>query len=239
MEAFAAELRGCLGEPDGASVGPTDQTLVVPGAPRRGRPRRRTRAQRAPMERPSIWPLILLLAGLAILAGIFAAVFAFTGSPTKFTSAFHKATGGGSSSGGGQAVHLSGISGYDPMGDGGEHNDVAGQATDGNQSTYWYTEHYSSANFGNLKSGVGLVLDAGSAKKLKQLTVKSDTPGFTAKIEFGQSATGPFTAVSGSQTVGGSTTFSLHGSPARYYVIWITQLPSGDVAHVNEATAKN
>src|SRR5689334_1372972 len=85
MEAFAAELRAALGEPDGAPGGPMDQTLVVPGS------RRRRRRPRPPMERPSIWPLILLLAGLAVLAGIFAAVFALTGSPTKFGPAIRKA----------------------------------------------------------------------------------------------------------------------------------------------------
>ena len=237
MEAFAAELRACLAEPDGASVGPSDQTLVVPG--QRRRPRRRPRRPpRAPMERPSVWPLILLLAGLAVLAGVFAAVFALTGSPTKFSSAVHKAgVGGGSSSGG--PVQLSGVTGYDPQGDGGEHNDSASNATDGEGSTYWQTEHYGSSSFGGLKNGVGLVLDAGKSKKLKQLTVGSDTPGFTAVIKDSQSSSGPFAPVSSSQTVRSRTVFSLKGSAARYYVIWITALPPDGVAHVNEVTAKS
>jgi eukaryotic-like serine/threonine-protein kinase len=234
MEEFAAELRACLAEPDGASVGPSDQTLVVPGPRRRRRPRR---APRAPMERPSIWPLILLLAGLAVLAGIFATVFALTGSPTKFVPAVRKATGGGS---GGKAVHLSGANGYDPQGDGSEHNESASLATDGQASTYWQTEHYGSSSFGGLKNGVGLVVDAGTSRKLTKLTVTSDTPGFTAKIESGQSSSGPFsTTVSSAQTVGSRTVFSISGAAARYYVIWITQLPSAGVAHINEVTAKS
>jgi hypothetical protein len=185
------------------------------------------------MERPSIWPLILLLAGLAVLAGI----FALTGSPTKFVPAVRKATGGGSSSGG--AVRLSGMTGYDPQGDGGEHNESASQATDGQASTNWRTEHYSSSSFGGLKDGVGLVLDAGKSQKLTQLTVTSDTPGFTAKVESGQSESGPFASVSSAQTVGSRTVFSIKGAAARYYVIWITQLPSGGLAHINEVTAKS
>ena len=236
MEAFAAELRAALAEPDGASAGPMDQTLVVPGPRRRRRPRRRPRT---PMERPSIWPLILLLAGLAVLAGIFAAVFAFTGSPTDFQGAIHKAGVGGGKTSGGKLVHLTGMTGYDPQGTGGEHDSSGQLATDGNGTTYWQTEHYGSSSFGGLKDGVGLVLDAGSAKKLKQLTVKSDTPGFTAIIKSGRSETGPFAAVSASQTVGSSTTFSLRGSAAQYYLIWITELPSEGVAHVNEVTAKS
>jgi hypothetical protein len=190
------------------------------------------------MERPSVWPLILLLAGLAVLAGVFAAVFALTGSPTKFSSAVHKATGG-SGTGGGRPVHLSGMTGYDPQGDGGEHNESAANATDGQASTYWQTEHYGSSSFGGLKHGVGLVLATNMSKKLAKLTVSSDTPGFTAVIKAGQSSNGPFTPVSSSQSVGSHTAFSLHGPAARYYVIWITALPSAGVAHVNEVTAKS
>jgi serine/threonine-protein kinase len=236
MEEFAAELRACLAEPDGVGAGPTDRTLVVSG--QRRRPRRRPRRRRrAPMERPSVWPLIVLLAGLAVLAGIFAAVFALTGSPTKFVPAVRKATGGGN--GGGGPVHLSGVTAYDPQGDSGEHNESVALATDGHASTYWRTQRYGSSSFGGLKDGVGLVLDAGKSQKLEQLTVSSDTPGFTAKIEAGQSSTGPFsTTVSTAQSVGSRTVFSIKGAAARYYVIWITELPSGGVAHVNEVTAK-
>jgi serine/threonine protein kinase len=236
MEEFAAELRACLAEPDGVGAGPTDRTLAVSGQRRRPRrsPRRR---RRAPMERPSVWPLIVLLAGLAVLAGIFAAVFALTGSPTKFVPAVRKATGGGN--GGGGPVHLSGVTAYDPQGDSGEHNESVALATDGHASTYWRTQRYGSSSFGGLKDGVGLVLDAGKSQKLEQLTVSSDTPGFTAKIEAGQSSTGPFsTTVSTAQSVGSRTVFSIKGAAARYYVIWITELPSGGVAHVNEVTAK-
>ncbi len=187
------------------------------------------------MERPSIWPLILLLAGLAVLAGIFAAVFALTGSPTKFSSAVHKAGVGDGST----VVRFADVTAYDPPpGDGQEHNPEAGNAIDGKAGTYWQTQQYSSSNFGNLKDGVGLVLDSGKSQKLTQLTLTSDTAGFTAIIKSSQSSTGPFAPVSGAEMVGSRTTFSLHGAAARYYLVWITSLPSGGVAHVNEVTAK-
>jgi hypothetical protein len=38
--------------------------------------------------------------------------------------------------------------------------------------------------------------------------------------------------------VAGRTTFTLNGAKARYYVLWITRLPSGGVARVNEVTAR-
>jgi len=226
MDAFATELQGCLGAADGS--GAEEQTVVV-SPPRR-------RRQRAPSgERPSIWPLILLLAGLAVLAGIFAAVFAFTGSPTKF---IEKVGGGGG--GGSHPVRLTGLSGFDPDGTGGEHDDTAKLATDGLQGTYWRTEQYSGSNFGGLKPGVGLLLDACSAKKLSKLTVTTDTPGFTAQIKAGSSPSGPFTTpVSGSLPASQTTTFSIHGSAAQYYVVWITNLGSNSAVHVNEVTAKS
>jgi hypothetical protein len=73
--------------------------------------------------------------------------------------------------------------------------------------------------------------------RLGSLTVTTDTPGYTAKILAGDSASGGFADDSSSETVGASTTFHLNSATARYYVVWITALPPGDVAHVNEATA--
>jgi serine/threonine-protein kinase len=232
MEAFAAELEACLAQPEANGAGPGDQTLVVAPAPAPAK--RRRRADRPPAQRPSVWPLILLLAGLAVLAGIFAIVFAFTGSPTNFSGAVHKAGLGKTAAS--KPVRLVGVASYDPQGDNHvEHPERVQFAADGNQATYWETEHYSG---GLNKSGVGVVLDAGKTRKLSQITVTTGTNGFTAEIQAGSSAGGPFTAVSGSQVVNGKAVFKLHGSAARYYVVWITDLGSNSSAQVNEVTAK-
>jgi serine/threonine-protein kinase len=218
MDELCAELSACLG-PETAASGA--QTMVVPG---RKRPRRRQRPPRPPAGRPSIWPLILLLAGLAVLAGILAAVFAFTDSDLVGKK---KTTSTAST-----PIRFSSATAYDPYGDQSEHDPQARNATDGNAGTYWNTEHYSG---GLGKPGVGLVLDVGSAKRLSRLVVRSDTPGFTAKIESGSSASGPFAAVSSSQDVGGNTTFTLKDEPARqYYVVWITDLGSNSSVEINE-----
>jgi eukaryotic-like serine/threonine-protein kinase len=227
MEAFAAELQASLAEPHNGA-GPSDETIVVA-------PRRRKRPPRAPVERPSVWPLILLLAGLAVLAAIFAAAFAFNG-PRK--AIIGNLPGGGSSSSSGKAVHLAGLTGYDPFGTGGEHDQDARLATDGQQGTFWETENYRSPLSAIGKPGVGLLLDAGRTRKLSQLTVTSTTPGFTALIEAGASPSGRLKHVSDSQTVGTSTKFTLHGADARYYVVWITDLGQNTQVHVNEVTAR-
>jgi hypothetical protein len=143
--------------------------------------------------------------------------------------------GGGTAAGG--AVSLRGVGIWDPPpGDGSEHGSDAPKATDGDQSTYWPTETYASApSLG--KPGVGLVLDAGRTVDLRRLTVTTDTPGFTALIQAGDSESGPFHDVSAEQTVETETTFDLTDARARYFVFWITSAPPGGSAHVNEVTA--
>jgi hypothetical protein len=99
-------------------------------------------------------------------------------------------------------------------------------------STSWETEHYTTAAFGNLKRGVGLVLDAGAPVRLGTIVVRTGTPGFKAMVKAGDSPAGPFVKdASSTRTVDGRTTFDLHLTAThRYYVIWITtltQIPDG------------
>src|SRR4051812_46280777 len=217
MGELCAELGACL-SPETAGSGA--QTMVVS--------RRQRRAARPPAARPSIWPLILLLAGLAVLAGILAAVFAFTDPGGLFSNLVGKkkaavVTG---------PAHFTRATAYDPYGDNSEHDPQAGNAIDGDAGTYWNTEHYDGGL--RTKRGVGLVVGLAAPEKLSRLVVRSNTPGFTAKIESGASPTGPFTPVSSSQEVGGNTTFALKGSAAQYYVVWITNLGSNSSVEVEE-----
>jgi hypothetical protein len=134
------------------------------------------------------------------------------------------------------AIHLRGVTAYDPQGSppGQEHNDQAKNATDGNPSTFWPTEHYNGARLN--KSGVGVVLDAGRSVRPKTITVTTDTPGFTAQIQAGDSEGGPFRSISRLQQVGKTTTFHLLGG-GRYFVVWITALGGYNSVHVNEVRA--
>jgi hypothetical protein len=229
MEDFCNELNTCLADPGTAD--PAAETMVV--APQRG-PRRRRREPRRPEERPSVWPLIMLLAGLAVLAGILAAVFTFTDSTQKIASLAHRAGVPGGGAAPTKPVQLSAVTAFDPYGDQQEHDSSASLATDGDQATAWSTEHYLSFT----KPGVGLVLDAGSALKVTKLTLSTDTPGFTAQIQSGSSQSGPFTRVSGPKPAAGTTQFTLNGTPAQYYVIWITDLGPNDHVDINEVSAR-
>jgi serine/threonine-protein kinase len=234
MEAFEQELRRCLGELD------TEQTAVVPpqAAPRAPPPpsyvpyppERRSRSGRRR------W-LALFAAVLLGLAAIVAGVIGLGGGGKHPSSS--GGGGGGGTASSGAPVSLVGVTSYDPQGNGDEHSSTAPAATDGNPSTSWYTETYNTPNFGGLKDGVGLVLDAGSPVAVKSLTVTTPTPGFQASVMTGDAQGGPFTSDSATQTVDGTTTFDLSGSSARFYVLWITQLPPGGKAEVSEITARS
>jgi tRNA A-37 threonylcarbamoyl transferase component Bud32 len=216
MTAFCRELEACLHELRSGDAG--SATVVLP-PPRRRRPARRRRAR---------LPLLLVVAGLAVLATALAVDLTRSNSPGP----------GKAGAGTTAAVHLSGVTAFDPYGDGSEHNADAPKATDGSEATFWETQHYHSSFAALGKPGVGLVLDAGKSVTLHELNVATDTPGFAATIRAGDRATGPFHDVSGSQTVETRTTFTLHDATARYFVVWITSLPPGsDSAHVNEVTA--
>jgi serine/threonine-protein kinase len=216
MDELARELRQTLAEmaePDAERTFIRPSPVLRESAPRRVRtsPRRR-------------WPLYALLALLAV-AAIVAGVLGLGGSKDGGKTATQPPSGG--------PVSLSAVTAYDPQGSGGEHDSEAPNATDGNPSTFWTTEHYRSFT----KSGVGLVLDAGRDTKLKSVTVTSDTPGFTASILGGASSSGPFSSDSSSHVISSRTTFTLDGHSARYYVVWITNLGGNVAVHVNEAKA--
>jgi eukaryotic-like serine/threonine-protein kinase len=220
MDELCAELSASVEDETQASGA---QTMIVAPRPHRAR---------AARERPTVGPIALLLGGLIVLAGVLAALFAFTDATEKI------GVGGGGKKKAAATlvpVPLAGVGAYDPDGDNAEHDSAAGNATDGNAATYWSTEHYSG---GLNKDGVGLVLRASGGKRVSRLTVTSGTPGYTALIESGSSPSGPFSRVSKPQQVGRTTTFTLGGGSGPYYVVWITDLGPNESAQVDEVTAR-
>jgi hypothetical protein len=212
MADFCRELEANLAEAQGG-------TVVLPAPPQRARAPRRQGA--------NPWPIIIALLALIAIGGVIAYL------ATRDNGGASSTTGGG----GGSVPALKAIGAYDPFGTGGENDDRAKYATDSNPSTYWETERYYDAPRLN-KSGVGLVLDATKVVQLHQFGVVTATPGFTAVIRAGDSATNFPDTVSSSQTVGGTATFTIVGKPHRYYLLWITRLgPSYRTAQINEVKA--
>jgi eukaryotic-like serine/threonine-protein kinase len=225
MDAFAAELEACLHE---LQAGDADPNATVLRAPSRRSPARRPARRQRPV---SPGPVLVSLLALAALAVIVVAAIAVQHDAASVLP-------GVSVGNSGTPVSLSADTAYDPNGDGGEHDSEAPNATDGNPATYWRTDRYATQDFGGLKDGVGLVLNApGGAVALKTVTVTSDTSGFTAVVKAGNSAEAA-QADSDPKTVGTQTTFELNGLSGSVYVLWITRLPVGRTVHVNEVTAK-
>ena len=218
MNAFVDELQACLAEVDPAG----DQATMIqrrPSAQKRARrPGRRKRRLGG-----VLWPIAAVLAVLAVAALAALGALALRDDSDDPQAAPPRPIG------------LTGIGSYDPPpGDNSEHDDEAGLATDGDLSTFWSTENYR-AGLG--KPGVGLVLDAGDTVEPSTMTVTTDTPGFTAEIQAGDSPEGPWETVSQSRTIQNRHRYTLEDAEARYFLLWITEIDSGS-KHVNEVTAR-
>jgi serine/threonine-protein kinase len=215
MDAFAAELEACLAELDRGDDADATMVIASSAAASGAKPRRR---------KVSRWPIVIGVLALVAIAAIVIGLLAIPGTnengPPPATT----------------RVALTGITSFDPYGDNKtENSGAAPNVTDGNQATYWSTEHYNDAPSLD-KPGVGVVVDAGTVVQLTRLIVVTDTPGFKAQIKATNTEGGTTENVSAVKVVGATTSFVISSSgPKRYYVIWITRLPQDrSYAHVNE-----
>jgi len=150
---------------------------------------------------------------------------------------------------GSTAIRISTAQPYDPPpGDGTENDETAGNANDRRPDTSWTTEGYNSASFGQLKDGVGLVLDLGSARRARELDLSLTTAGadFTLYAADTEDAIPPTLAdgwreVGSEQDAARDVTVDLPGDAHRYYLVWFTSLPSDGArfrAGISEASFK-
>jgi hypothetical protein len=132
---------------------------------------------------------------------------------------------------------------FDPGGDGQPENDQdVPLAYDGDPATAWSTlEYRGSPAFGNLKDGVGLLLDLGGAQELGGVTLTSITPGATVEIRTGDTAAGALDGfdLATDGTIEGETALAFDEPvTARYVLVWVTGLVqseggfSGDIAEI-------
>lgn len=124
---------------------------------------------------------------------------------------------------------------FDPESqDGTENPEKVGDSYDGDPGTYWLTSKYiGRPNFGNLKSGVGVIYDLGKAQQVSQL-----------KVDFIGKTSASFLAapksVNGMPTSLGSFSKVTSGSgehlnlkakkpiKTRFVLLWLTKLPLSD-----------
>ncbi|MFF3502153.1 protein kinase family protein [Streptomyces sp. NPDC003247] len=127
-------------------------------------------------------------------------------------------------------IAISGAQDFDPFGDGSEKPSDIGKAYDDSTSTYWQTDYYQGAAFGNLKEGLGIILDLGKAQRVEKVTVafvgETSVQLLTAPEDADSAPTDfrDYTKVA----QGTGTTVTLQPTQAvqsRYLLVWLTKLP--------------
>ena len=228
MNAMLADLEAAL-EVEVARSGTagSEATSVLESVPQR---RKVLTSRRAPIAG-------LLLVLLATAAALLIAALTGGGGSTPASGG----GGGGGSVPSGSVINIDNATAFDPEGDppGEENNDQTQFAIDGNPTdTGWSTETYYTSPDLNTdgKSGVGLILNTGSAVAARKMTISSEATGWTAMI-YGAGSGPPsdsppgngWVALSDSITVDSSSQAVDLNATARsqYYLIWITKLASG------------
>ena len=112
-------------------------------------------------------------------------------------------------------------------------------------STAWSTVTYrGSAAFGNLKSGLGILYDLGSAQPLAGVTVTSPVPGATVEVRTADEPAGDLDgfAPAASGTLEETSELAFDDAvEARYVLLWITGLVAdgdGFTAQIGEVTVR-
>jgi hypothetical protein len=118
-----------------------------------------------------------------------------------------------------------------PQGDFGEAEGIS-NLIDGKASTFWKTAQYKGAKLGNLKPGLGIILDLGGTHEVKTVTINFDHPGVTFQLRDGNQTPSSqptdinaySTVVAPSQTTTDATTTVTLSKPVttKYLVLWLT-----------------
>jgi hypothetical protein len=118
---------------------------------------------------------------------------------------------------------------FDPFGTNGEDHADVGKAIDGDRSTAWSTEQY--VNFQRDKPGVGLVLDLGATRTVRNVNVVAGEAGWGGEIYVADQPAPTLAGWGAPHDPGGDLpaehVFTLgSGAKGRYVLLWITQLPA-------------
>jgi hypothetical protein len=108
----------------------------------------------------------------------------------------------------------------------GDNPDLAHLAVDGSAGSAWHTDWYTSANFGNLYSGTGLLVDLGHPATITGVRISlGSAPGAALELRAGPSPSALRTVAS-ENGVSGLLNLRLNKPVSgRYVLIWFTRLP--------------
>ncbi len=223
--ALDAAMRGDVVDDDRTPAATGSRRRVDAPPPRAAEP---PRLRPHPARQGAAWPWAILG---AIVLGLGA------GGGYLVIQELSKKDGGG---GGDVAVQIVEAADFDPLGGDGEHPDEARFAIDGNATTEWSTETYSSQELGG-KAGVGLYVVLATAD-ISSVEVDADGFDWSAEIYVADSPASSLagwgSSVASSDNLGTSATFDLGSRSAGAVLIWITRVPESgqlDVVEVRVA----
>lgn len=215
----AEEMRQALEQARGGSA----QTTVLRAAPAR-RPGRRRPAAMPSRGEPSfsLWPVVLL-----ILAGIALAVLVSQLAQDE-NGAGNEADGGGRPSA--TALEVAAVQDFDPIAGDGENPDETQLAIDDDPATAWETSNYHDPLSLIGKPGVGLLFDLGGSEEIASVEVLTSTPDFSFELRAADERSEDYESYDVIDTVDSAQTsqdIAIDGEQARYWLVWITELPGG------------
>lgn len=120
---------------------------------------------------------------------------------------------------------------FDPIGNDGENANLVPLAFDGKPDTAWTTERYRSADFGNRKTGVGVVVDLGEPKPVRMIRVMFAGQPHSIEI-YMPSGENPGKKLDEWKSLGSladaGDTAELNVTPVttRYVLVWLTKVPA-------------
>jgi eukaryotic-like serine/threonine-protein kinase len=209
----------------------TRDTVGLPAhAPRRRRPPPRT-SSAARIARSAALPVLgLIVFAAGLLAAVWSGAFATSPEPEPTQEAAAPAP---------TALEIApeDVLPFDPPpGNGQERGSELPNLVDGTTETHWMTEGYATAQFGNLKDGVGFVIDLGGPATVDAVQLSVATEGFGVELRAADELpstladTEPVTQVGGAQT----TTELRPPEPleTQFLIVWITE-PLAEVGGEN------
>jgi serine/threonine protein kinase len=189
-------------------------------------------AARAPR---SVAAVLRLIAIVIVLGAIFgtAAFLVFNRSSGSTTDASPEAQS--------ERIPISRIVDFDPEGDNGQENRAKVKlAIDDDPTTSWTSEIYNSSNFGNAKSGLGLIIDLSGNRDARELVVLSGAPGWSAQILSADTVpttrAGWGTPIAAIDEAAEEARVTLPPTSDRHVLLWFTKLPSGGRLDIREVT---
>ncbi|MFF5186663.1 protein kinase family protein [Streptomyces sp. NPDC000345] len=129
-----------------------------------------------------------------------------------------------------QPITITGARDFDPFGDGSEKPSDIQKAYDNSSATYWQTDFYNGSNFGNLKPGLGIILDLGKAQQVGKVTITFlGKTSVELRAASGDAGSVPTSFKAYSKVAAGSgtnvTLTPSQSAKTRYLLVWLTELP--------------